>query len=195
MRTQEQIDKSLKAAYVEINNIVALMFTNKNLAEFLDVAEDLMINGYIQGAKDTLGTLSNDTISIDDLNVIPTMQKALNQTTEGLTYRNRIILGFYEYSTKEMQRLMCNEFHIMYCSGQMDIAKSYESSTGKKVYKTWHTMKDDAVRDTHAYLEDESVPLDEYFYTWDGDRAKRPGDFMKAENNIGCRCILTFSVL
>ena len=195
MRTREQIDKSLKSAYAEIDNIVALMFTNKNLAEFLDVVENLLINGYVKGAKDTLEMLGEDTSEIDELSIIPSLQTALNHTTEGLTYKNRIILGFYEYSTKEMQRLVGNEYHLMYCSGQNDIAKSYEATNGKRVYKTWHTMKDDKVRDTHAYLEDESIPLDDYFYTWDGDKARYPGDFERAENNIGCRCVLTYSVL
>ena len=195
MRTQKQIDNALKAAYIEINNIVALMFIKKNLSEFLDTTEDILINAYVMGAKDTLEMLGEDTAEIDELNIIPSMQSALNHTTEGLTYRNRIILGFFEYSTKEMQRLVGNEYHLMYCSGQNDIAKSYEATTGKRVYKTWHTMKDSKVRDTHAYLEDESIPLDDYFYTWDGDKARFPGDFEKPENVINCRCILTYSVL
>ena len=195
MRTQKQIDNALKAAYIEINNIVALMFIKKNLSEFLDTTEDILINAYVMGAKDTLEMLGEDTAEIDELNIIPSMQTALNHTTEGLTYRNRIILGFFEYSTKEMQRLVGNEYHLMYCSGQNDIAKSYEATNGKRVYKTWHTMKDDKVRDTHAYLEDESIPLDDYFYTWDGDKARFPGDFEKPENVINCRCILTYSVL
>ena len=195
MRTQKQIDNALKAAYIEINNIVALMFIKKNLSEFLDTTEDILINAYVMGAKDTLEMLGEDTAEIDELNIIPSMQTALNHTTEGLTYRNRIILGFFEYSTKEMQRLVGNEYHLMYCSGQNDIAKSYEATTGKRVYKTWHTMQDAKVRDTHAYLEDESIPLDDYFYTWDGDKARFPGDFEKPENVINCRCILTYSVL
>ena len=195
MRTQEQIDRELKDTYIEIENIVALMFTKKNLSEFLDMVDDLLISAYIEGGKDTLDMFGDDVISIDEMNIIPSMQTALNHTIEGLTYRNRIILGFLEYSTKEMQRLVGNEYHLMYCAGQNDIAKSYETTTGRKVYKTWHTMKDDKVRDTHAYLEEECIPLDDYFYTWDGDKAKYPGGFEKPENCINCRCILTYSVL
>ena len=195
MRTQERIDKTLKVAYIEINNIVALMFTNKNLSDFLETVEDILIDGYVMGAKDTLEMLGRSTTEIDELGVIPDLQAALNQPTEGLTYKNRTILGFSEYSTKEMQRLIGNEFHRLYNTGAYDIAKKLETSKGVKVYKTWHTMRDEKVRDTHAYLEDETIGIDDYFYTWDGDKAKYPGGFEKAENVIGCRCRLTYSVL
>lgn len=195
MRTQEQIDKSLRAAYVEIDNIVALMFTKKNLTEFLNTTEDILINGYVKGAKDTLEMLERNTSEIDELSIIPELQSALNQPTEGLTYTNRIILGFFEKSTKQMQNLVTNEYHRMYNIGAYDIAKKLEKYRGLEVKKQWHTMKDDKVRDTHLYLEDETVGIDDYFYTWDGDKAKHPGGFEKADNNIGCRCRLTYLVL
>lgn len=58
--------------------------------------------------------------------------------------------------------------------------------------KTWVTMLDDRVRDTHIPLEGVSVPIDAEFYTWDGDHAQAPGLFEFAENNINCRCELLF---
>ena len=58
--------------------------------------------------------------------------------------------------------------------------------------KTWMTMLDDRVRDTHVPLEGVSVPIDAEFYTWDGDHAQAPGLFEFAENNINCRCELLF---
>lgn len=59
--------------------------------------------------------------------------------------------------------------------------------------KTWVTMLDDKVRDTHDYLEGETVDIDEDFYTYDGDHASAPGLFELAENNVNCRCELLFS--
>jgi len=59
--------------------------------------------------------------------------------------------------------------------------------------KTWLTQLDDRVRDTHTYLESVTVPIDARFYTYDGDSAQAPGLFSKAENNVGCRCELSFS--
>ena len=59
--------------------------------------------------------------------------------------------------------------------------------------KTWLTMLDDRVRDTHSYLEGVTVPIDALFYTYDSDSAIAPGGFTKAENNCGCRCELRFN--
>jgi len=58
--------------------------------------------------------------------------------------------------------------------------------------KTWHTMMDDRVRDTHAYLEDMELPIDALFFTYDGDAAMFPGDFTLPQNTVNCRCYLTF---
>ena len=68
-------------------------------------------------------------------------------------------------------------------------------TTAKKAkakYKTWLTMEDDRVRDTHRPLQDVTIPFDDYFVTFDGDRAKKPGEFTKPENNVGCRCELKY---
>ena len=43
-------------------------------------------------------------------------------------------------------------------------------ATGR-VMKTWVTMADDRVRDTHDYLEGMSVPINERFFTFDNDYA------------------------
>ena len=60
-------------------------------------------------------------------------------------------------------------------------------------YKTWNTMMDDRVRDTHSYIERVRVGINDRFYTFDGDSALSPGGFTLPENNCGCRCWLTFS--
>ena len=59
--------------------------------------------------------------------------------------------------------------------------------------KTWATMLDDRVRETHEYLEGQTVGMDDDFYTYDGDHAPAPGLFELAENNVNCRCELLFS--
>ena len=69
-------------------------------------------------------------------------------------------------------------------------------NTAKKAgarFKTWITMEDDKVRDTHAYLHGMTIPIDDYFVTYDGDKALKPGLFTKAENNVNCRCRLEFT--
>lgn len=62
------------------------------------------------------------------------------------------------------------------------------------VEKVWATMEDERVRETHNFLDGVSVPLGTLFVAIDGDSARYPGDFTKAENNTNCRCTLTYRV-
>ena len=87
-------------------------------------------------------------------------------------------------------RIIDTEAHRDYSTGSFDAAKK----SGKQVMKHWNTMLDDRVRDTHQYLEGVAVELDDLFYTFDGDSALFPGGFMLPQNNINCRCIVTFTV-
>ena len=61
------------------------------------------------------------------------------------------------------------------------------------VMKTWQTMLDDRVRDTHEYLEGMTIPVNRRFYTYDGDSALYPGDFSNPANVINCRCRISLS--
>ena len=66
--------------------------------------------------------------------------------------------------------------------------------TKDRVMKTWVTMADDRVRDTHDYLEGMSVPINERFFTFDNDYGRYPGDFQLPQNNINCRCRISLSM-
>lgn len=87
-----------------------------------------------------------------------------------------------------IQRVVETEYHRMYNTGAWDYANSFQKETGRTMYKRWETMLDDKVRDTHMYLQSDAVPLDEAFFTFDGDSAMYPGGFTLAQNNCGCRC-------
>ena len=66
--------------------------------------------------------------------------------------------------------------------------------TKDRVMKTWQTMLDNRVRDTHEYLEGMTVPVGRRFYTYDGDSARYPGDFSNPANSINCRCRISLSM-
>lgn len=57
--------------------------------------------------------------------------------------------------------------------------------------KTWETMEDEKVRDSHWILQSETIPFDEEFVTFGGDSALAPGMFQEANNNVACRCWLS----
>ena len=72
-------------------------------------------------------------------------------------------------------------------------AGGYNAVKGKAKTKTWNTMMDDKVRDTHDFLEGITIPVEDKFVTYDGDEARFPGDFSDPSNVINCRCELSYS--
>lgn len=190
--TVQQIEKSYLNSFDELNSMVQGMMENMSLTEFLDSAEDILIAAYKRGREDVLAML--DYSFAYDLD-ISKLSSGLNAIQGGMTYVNRIILGFQNYSLKEMQRLMSAEYHRMYNLGAYDVVEEIQRTDNVAILKEWKTVGDEKVRETHRYLEGYQVPLDEFFYTFDGDKALYPGGFEKPENNIGCRCILIYTEL
>lgn len=61
-------------------------------------------------------------------------------------------------------------------------------------YKTWRTVGDNRVRDTHVDLEGETIPLDEPFDVGGYEMmVPRDPEVDAPEETVGCRCWLTFS--
>ena len=90
-----------------------------------------------------------------------------------------------------IQRVAETEYHRMYNTGAYDVA----TEMGKQGYtmsKVWVTMGDEKVRSTHEYIDGMAVPLDEAFFTYDGDSAMFPGGFADPSNNVNCRCWLEY---
>nr|DAX75115.1 MAG TPA: minor capsid protein [Caudoviricetes sp.] len=58
--------------------------------------------------------------------------------------------------------------------------------------KTWHCVGDERVRHTHQYLDGKTVKFDEEFVSSSGATALRPGEFGVAEEDINCRCYVSY---
>lgn len=134
------------------------------------------------------------------------MFESANRPTKGETFRERIEhhLDEYEASPKDeaaTEKLVNQlavvaetETHRTINEGGYEAAERYaEEHPGVTVYKTWETRMDDKVRDEHEELQGATIPLDARFYSWTGDSALRPGDFMSPELNINCRCMLRYT--
>lgn len=99
-----------------------------------------------------------------------------------------------ESLVNDLSRLAETEAHRVLNEAILDSALEYaKNNPNTTVTKTWVTMLDDRVRETHDYLEGVTVPVDSRFYTFDGDSAMAPGGFSKPQNSINCRCILRIS--
>ena len=189
--TLEQIEQRYLNSFDELNTLTEGLM-QMSLTELLDSAEDILIAAYSRGRNDVLDML--DYSFAYDLD-ISRLSSALNEVTGGMTYVNRLILGYQNYSLQEMQRLIAAEYHRVYNAGAFDVVNEIQKTDNVTIMKEWHTVGDDKVRDTHRYLEGYKVPLDDRFYTFDGDSALYPGDFESAANNCNCRCICTYTEL
>ena len=147
--------------------------------EIEDSLLDLLIMAYVFGTKDVSESLKEDIEPDTDK-----MKESVYKKIAGESWKERI----NKSSTKEeIERIFVTESHRCFSDGQWD------SADGRATHKTWVTMDDEKVRDTHWYIDNLTVGIDEYFYTLDGDRALRPYGFELASNNINCRCYLKYS--
>lgn len=175
----------------------------KLIDERIDEILDILLMQYIYGNEDAnemLGiivdwserdetdiTLGAEPYPVND----GRMDSAIDTVIADKTWKDRV-REWYESgngSADDIIRIIETESHRVYNDSILDVGEQAEADTGG-VWKTWFTMMDDRVRETHEYLESETVPYNEKFYTFDGDSAMAPGGFALPENNINCRCAI-----
>ena len=150
-----------------------------------DAVLDFLILAYLLGYEAVNETLGS--------NVKPVPEKqteAIYKKVAGRSFDERVTEYSISGSVEEIARVAETDMTRVYNQAVIDAAKEAEKENGQRLNKVWSTMLDEKVRDTHAYLEGMSVPLDAEFYTYDGDHAQAPCGFTSAENNCGCRCQL-----
>lgn len=163
---------------------------NRVRRECIDEVIDLLIMAYVYGRQDAMETL-NYIVSASAEDATE-MQKTLFKEIAGKTFEDRINEYMEHFDVESIIRVVESEITRDYGEGGLNTAKAVQAR-GVNVNKTWNTMKDDKVRDTHDYLEGATVPLDKAFFTYDGDSAMAPGGFTLPQNNVNCRCWVTFS--
>lgn len=149
-----------------------------------------LINGYVLGVQ-AAATMLNAELDID----VEQMEQAIYLEIEGKTFADRVADHVIEQNFPGLVALVESEYHRVYNTAVTDGGMNYRNHTGNEVTKSWYTVRDAAVRETHKYLEGQSVALEDEFFTFDGDHALYPGGFMKAENNVNCRCTVTLTVI
>ena len=155
-----------------------------DLDSLLDMLEDLFLLAYANGVESVNVSMGAD-ISAD----VSDVQDTVDREIAGETWRERVEDYFLNGGTAaDIVRVMETEMHRDYNEAALATARKAGAKT-----KTWMTMMDDRVRETHDYLQSMTVGIDEEFYTYDGDHAYAPGGFELAENNVSCRCVLIFS--
>lgn len=152
--------------------------------DIIDELLDLFLLAYALGNE-----VTNENLSYDYRPTADEAIEVVNAKVAGKTWRERTEDYFANGgNVDDIVRIMETETHRIANTSALNTARKAGATK-----KTWATMLDDKVRETHDYLEGVSVPIDEDFYTYDGDHASAPGLFDLAENNVNCRCELIFS--
>ena len=125
-------------------------------------------------------------LGVDIVPDMDEMQRSIEKRIDDKDFRDRIREYAPQGDAEAIVRVIDTDSTRVFNEGIVNAARRSGATT-----KTWQTMRDDKVRDTHFFLEGVTVPIDAEFYTYDGDRAYAPGDFTLAENNVNCRCVLT----
>lgn len=163
----------------------------------IDEILDLLIMDYIFGNESGNEMLYGPTetedgevkrtvqIDIDDMN------KAVFRVIAGKNWEQRIseYLDDENGTVDEIIRVVDTDMTRIYNDAILDVGERSEGN----IIKTWETVLDDRVRDTHMELQSVSVPINGRFHSFDGDSAKYPGDFTDPQNNINCRCRIVLS--
>lgn len=177
--------------------------------DVIDEVEDLLVLAYVYGVSninESLGT----TLETDP----ESARKVIFDKTDGLSFSERIstyfdasvddgkgglkvdISGQYTDLLEAIKRIAETETTRVFNESMFENAKKAEDEANgngspegwRSVTKTWMTVGDDKVRDTHSFLDGTTIKLNEKFWTYDGDEAYAPGGFSKASNVINCRC-------
>ena len=150
--------------------------------DIIDEILDLLLLAYSFGCEDAnemLGTAIPPTYD--------EMHDSIYRKVAGKDFVQRVSEYLPECAVEDIMRVADTDMHRVYNEGASNTAVLGGATT-----KTYHTMLDDRVRDTHQYLEGTTIPINAEFYTYDGDHAFYPGGFELAENNVNCRCYLTY---
>lgn len=152
--------------------------------DIIDEMLDLFLLAYATG-----NIVTNENLGADWQPTLDDIDNVVNEEVAGETWEERARNYFLNGGTgDDLIRIAETETHRIANESALRTARE----DGAR-FKTWMTMMDDRVRETHDYLLGETRSIDEDFYTFDGDHASAPGKFELAENNVNCRCELVFS--
>lgn len=154
-----------------------------------DLIWDLMEYLYVLGFKDAredLGVVAEEMATFLPPDYMERKDEAMNKEYDGLNFTDRVREYAELGDVPSIIRVVETDGHRIYESGGLS------GAWGIGHTKTWRTMQDFRVRDSHEYLDGVTVDIDEPFYTFDGDSGMFPGDFSTPEENVNCRCWITY---
>lgn len=140
-----------------------------------------------------------------------TLKETLQRDRQNIIYslKSNLIQGVnngesYSTMAKRMQKVVNNDYQKAVRIARTEThrvkeAGTYESAlkgekAGIKQMKTWNSSNDGRTRREHRRLDGKTIPMDEYFRVGSA-KALKPGDTGRAEQDINCRCFLTYEIV
>lgn len=166
----------------------------RNRQRRIDEILEMLIIAYMFGNESGNTMLYGDT-GEDELPIpiqVGAMKDSVFRKIADKTWEQRVnkYLDDETGTVDDIIRVVDTDTNRIYNDAILDVGERADGS----VMKTWETMMDEKVRDTHDYLQSMTVPIDRRFYTFDGDSARYPGDFTLPQNNVNCRCRISLSM-
>lgn len=170
----------------------------RNKKRRIDEILEMLIIAYMFGNESGNYMLSGEAEPTQDNEELPipirvdSMNGSIFRKIADKTWEERVseYLDDEAGTVDEIIRVVDTDLNRVYNDSILDVGERADGT----VMKTWETMMDDRVRDTHFLLQSVKIPVDARFYAWDGDSARYPGDFTLPENNINCRCRISLSM-
>jgi len=156
--------------------------------DIIDEIYELLVLGYLSGCE----SAAND-LGIEIAPDLDDMEQTINKEVAGKTFGERVL----DYLNGDMGDTTGTPAEAIARVAETESTRVFneaiirEGAKNGATTKTWHTVGDDRVRDTHQPLDGVTIPMDAYFYTYTGDKALQPGMFETAEENCNCRCFLS----
>ena len=157
--------------------------SEEDFEDIIDELLDLFLLSYAQGL-----TLTNSDLASDIAPELDDVMRVVDKEVAGKTWRERV-RDYYESGGTEadIARIAETEAHRDSNEAAYETARKAGATT-----KTWRTMGDDRVRDTHFWLDGVSAPIDGEFYNYKGESTQFPGQWGIAEEDVNCRCWVTY---
>ena len=152
--------------------------------DILDLMLDIFLLSYANGVVETNAALASTyEPTLDDV------MRTVDKEVVGKTWRDRMREIYDRGGTvADVVRIAETEAHRDSNAAAYETAKAAGAKN-----KTWHTLVDDRVRDSHFWLEGVSAPIDGEFYNYKGESTMYPGEWGIAEEDVNCRCWVTYS--
>ena len=159
------------------------LVSSDDFEDIIDLMLDLFLLAYAQGNEITNASLSS--------NWQPTLDEVMEtvgKKVAGKTWRERVEEYFANGgSVEDIVRIAETETHRDANEAALNTAIH-----GGATSKTWVCQMLPTSRDTHIYLDGTTVPIDGYFYSFNGGKTQFPGEWGIAEEDCNCLCELTF---